>query len=197
MNVLTSVFCLLQVKVADPVVAFSETVIETSSIQCFSETPNKRNKLTMLAEPLETGLAVDIEFGAIRLDWDKKSISNFFQTKYNWDLLATRSIWAFGPDESGPNLMMDDTITSEVDKKLLNTVRESVIQGFKWGCREGPLCDEPVRNVKFKILDALIASEPIHRGILFSSSFLHSTLFLSPKCRFSHFSTFSSHSHLL
>ena len=40
-------------KVADPVVAFCETVVETSSLRCFAETPNKRNKLTMIAEPLE------------------------------------------------------------------------------------------------------------------------------------------------
>ena len=38
------------------------------------------------------------------------------------------------------------------------------MQGFQWGTREGPLCDEPIRNVKFKILDAVIANEPIHRG---------------------------------
>ncbi len=37
-------------------------------------------------------------------------------------------------------------------------------QGFQWGAREGPLCDEPIRNVKFKILDAQIAPEPIYRG---------------------------------
>jgi U5 small nuclear ribonucleoprotein component len=55
-------------------------------------------------------------------------------------------------------------LSTEVSKTLLNTVRESVVQGFKWGCREGPLCDEPIRNVKFKILDATIAAEPIHRG---------------------------------
>ena len=35
---------------------------------------------------------------------------------------------------------------------------------FQWGAREGPLCDEPMRNVKFKILDAAIAAEPLHRG---------------------------------
>ena len=38
------------------------------------------------------------------------------------------------------------------------------MQGFQWGSREGPLCDEPIRNVKFKILDASIASEALHRG---------------------------------
>ena len=37
-------------------------------------------------------------------------------------------------------------------------------QGFQWGTREGPLCDEPIRNVKFKILDASIAPEPLARG---------------------------------
>jgi translation elongation factor EF-G len=48
------------VKVADPVVSFCETVVETSQLKCFAETPNKRNKLTMVAEPLDRGLAEDI-----------------------------------------------------------------------------------------------------------------------------------------
>lgn len=43
----------LEVKVADPVVCFCETVVETSSLKCFAETANKRNKLTMIAEPLQ------------------------------------------------------------------------------------------------------------------------------------------------
>lgn len=51
----------IEVKVADPVVSFCETVVESSSLKCFAETPNKKNKLTMIAEPLEEGLADDIE----------------------------------------------------------------------------------------------------------------------------------------
>lgn len=154
----------IEVKVADPVASFCETVIETSTIKCFSETPNKRNKITMVAEALDEGLANDIESHTIRIDWDKKSIGEFFQSKYKWDLLSARSVWAFGPDDYGPNILLDDTLPSEVNKNLLNTIRESIIQGFKWGCREGPLCDEPIRNAKFKILEATIANEPIHRG---------------------------------
>ena len=30
------------IKVSDPVVAFCETVVETSSLKCFAETPNKK-----------------------------------------------------------------------------------------------------------------------------------------------------------
>lgn len=32
------------------------------------------------------------------------------------------------------------------------------------GNQGGALCDELIRNVKFKILDAVVAQEPLHRG---------------------------------
>ena len=154
----------MEVKVSDPVVAFCETCVETSSIKCFAETPNGRSRLTMIAEPLEKGLAEDIESGAVSMGWDKARLKDFFMKRYDWDLLAARSVWGFAPDERGANVMLDDTLPSEVDKKLLSSIREYVLQGFQWGCREGPLCEEPLRNVKFKVLDALVAPEPIHRG---------------------------------
>ena len=40
----------------------------------------------------------------------------------------------------------------------------NIFPGFRWAAREGPLCDEPMRDVKFKMLDASIANEPIYRG---------------------------------
>lgn len=105
-------------------------------------------------------------------------MGDFFQTKYDWDLLAARSIWAFGPDKQvcestyfssvhgncrysavvislhvltrtlfsvqGPNILLDDTLPSEVDKGLLNSVKDSIVQGYvvvpllvviTWCCR--------------------------------------------------------------
>lgn len=154
----------IEIKVADPVVKLCETVLETSSLKCFAETPNKQNKITMTAEPLEQGIAQDIEREVVSLDWDAKQVSDFFQSKYDWDLLAARSIWAFGPDKAGPNILVDDTLPNEVDKKLLYSIKDYIVQGFQWGTREGPLCDEPIRNVKFKLMGADISSEPIHRS---------------------------------
>ncbi|KAL0460173.1 UNVERIFIED_CONTAM: U5 small nuclear ribonucleoprotein component CLO [Sesamum latifolium] len=156
MKDLRELYSEVEVKVADPVVSFCETVVESSSMKCFAETPNKKNKITMIAEPLERGLAEDIENGVVSIDWPRKKLGDFFQTKYDWDLLAARSIWAFGPDKQGPNILLDDTLSSEVDKSLLNAVKDSIVQG--------PLCDEPIRNVKFKIVDAKIAPEPLNRG---------------------------------
>lgn len=84
---------------------------------------------------------------------------------------------------------MTECATQQVDKKLLYSVKESIKQGFQWGCREGPLCDEraffsffssppfcsralippffitpAIRNVKFRLLGADLAAEPIYRG---------------------------------
>jgi translation elongation factor EF-G len=33
-------------------------------------------------------------------------------------------------------------VLAQVDKKLLGSVKEHIKQGFQWGAREGPLCDE-------------------------------------------------------
>ncbi|KAI0673628.1 P-loop containing nucleoside triphosphate hydrolase protein [Trametes maxima] len=164
MHDLRRLFSEIEIKVSDPVTKFAETVLETSALKCYADTPNKKNRLTMIAEPLERGIAEDIETGRVNMRMTAKERGKFFEEKYQWDLLASRSIWAFGPDEGGANILLDDTLPSTVDKKLLGTVKEHIKQGFQWGTREGPLCDEPMRNVKFRILDASLAQEPIYRG---------------------------------
>ncbi len=79
------------------------------------------------------GLAVDIETGKISLDKPNKEVSEWFQDKYSWDLLAARSVWAFGPDKQGPNVLLDDTLPAEVDKNLLRAIKGSITQVMKSG----------------------------------------------------------------
>lgn len=164
MHDLRKMYSEIDIKVADPVVSFAETVVETSSLKSYAETPNKKNKITMIAEPLEKGLAEDIENELVSMSWPSSKVSSFFKSKYDWDVLAARSVWSFGPEANGPNVLLDDTLASEVDKSLLYSVKDSIVQGFQWATREGPLCEEPIRNVKFKLLDVNISNEPIHRG---------------------------------
>jgi U5 small nuclear ribonucleoprotein component len=71
-----------------------------------------RNRITMIAEPLDKGIAEDIETGRVNMRMPAKERGQHFQ-KYGWDLLASRSIWAFGPDESGPNVLVNDTLPLE------------------------------------------------------------------------------------
>ncbi|KAI1962955.1 hypothetical protein LOZ58_002579 [Ophidiomyces ophidiicola] len=154
----------MELKVSDPVTRFCETVVETSAIMCYAMTPNKKNKITMVAEPLDDGIAEDIEAGHVLIRDPARKVAKFFEDKYDWDKLAARSIWAFGPDDMGPNILQDDTLPSQVDKKLLGTVRDSIRQGFSWGTREGPLCEEPIRNSKFRLTDVTLADQAIFRG---------------------------------
>jgi 116 kDa U5 small nuclear ribonucleoprotein component len=104
----------MEIKVSDPVTRFCETVVETSAIKCYAMTPNKKNKITMVAEPLDAGIAEDIERGKVNIKDPIRKIGKFFEENYGWDLLASRSIWAFGPDDMGPNILQDDTLPSEV-----------------------------------------------------------------------------------
>jgi 116 kDa U5 small nuclear ribonucleoprotein component len=161
---LRRLYAQMDVKVSDPVTRFCETVVETSAIMCYAITPNKKNKITVVAEPLDDGVAEDIEAGHVRAKDPVRKVANFFEQKYEWDKLSARSIWAFGPDDQGPNMLTDDTLPSKTDKKMLRTVQEGIKQGFSWGTREGPLCEEPIRNTKFRITDVQLADEAIFRG---------------------------------
>lgn len=154
----------MQIKISDPVTRFCETVVETSAMQCYALTPNKKNKLTMVAEPLDDGIAEDIESGRVNIRDPVRKVGKFFEEKYDYDLLASRNIWAFGPDDTGPNILQNDTLPSDVDQKLLKSVKDTIRQGFTWATREGPLCEEPIRNAKFRLTDIQLAPEAIFRG---------------------------------
>ena len=142
MHDLRRLYSEMEIKVSDPVTRFCETVVETSAIMCYSITPNKKNKVTMIAEPLDDGISEDIEAGRVSIKDPIRKVARFFEDNYDWDKLAARSIWAFGPEEMGPNILQDDTLPSQIDKKMLGSVRDSITQGFSWGTREGPLCEE-------------------------------------------------------
>ena len=154
----------MELKVSDPVTRFAETVVETSAIMCYALTPNKKNKITMVAEPLDDGIAADIESSRVKIRDPIRTVASFFEKNHDWDKLAARSIWAFGPDETGPNILLDDTLPSQIPKKQTLTVRDTITQGFSWATREGPLCEEPIRNAKFRLTDLALAPDALSRG---------------------------------
>jgi 116 kDa U5 small nuclear ribonucleoprotein component len=161
---LRAMYTNVEVKVSDPVTKFCETVTESSAIQAYTLSPNKANKITFLAEPLDDGLAEDIEAGKININAPKKQVGKWFEENYGYDLLASRNIWAFGPGDQDPNILQNDTLPSEVDPKLLRSVTSPIIQGFKWSVREGPLCEEPIRNVKFRLTNTQLGESGLSRG---------------------------------
>lgn len=147
-------------RISDPVVAYRETVTEKSSITALSKSPNKHNRLYMIAEPLDEELAKEIEAGKISPRDDLKARARILADDFGWDVTDARKIWCFGPDTSGANLLVDQTKAVQ----YLNEIKDSVVSGFQWASREGPVAEEPMRGCRFNIMDVTLHADAIHRG---------------------------------
>merc|ERR1712079_827257 len=150
----------IPLKKSDPVVSYRETVSEESSIMCLSKSPNKHNRLFMKAVPMPDGLSEDIEDGKVNPRDDFKIRGRYLADTYEYDITEARKIWCFGPDTNGPNLMIDAT----KGVQYLNEIKDSVIAGFQWASKEGVLCDENMRGVRFNLYDVALHADAIHRG---------------------------------
>lgn len=64
-----------------------------------------------------------------------------------------RNIWAFGPDANGPNVLVNDCLPSEVNMTLLNSVKDSIVQGFDWATREVNLIVELVLTQEWIVFE--------------------------------------------
>merc|ERR1712091_244087 len=150
----------IPIKQSDPVVSYRETVSEESNIMCLSKSPNKHNRLFMRACPMPDGLAEDIDSGEVSAKQDFKIRGRYLADKYEYDITEARKIWCFGPDTMGPNIVIDAT----KGVQYLNEIKDSVIAGFQWASKEGVLCDENMRGVRFNIYDVTLHTDAIHRG---------------------------------
>jgi elongation factor 2 len=150
----------IPIKTSDPVVTYRETVSEESNIMCLSKSPNKHNRLYMRAQPMPEGLAEDIDKGDVNPKDEFKARARFLSEKYDWDATEARKIWAFGPEGTGPNLLVD--VTKGV--QYLNEIKDSVVAGFQWATKESVLCEENMRGVRFNIHDVTLHADAIHRG---------------------------------
>jgi len=145
---------------SDPVVSYRETVTDESSVTCLSKSPNKHNRLYMKAQPFPEGLAEEIEDKKITPRDDPKVRGRYLSEKYEWDVNDARKIWCFGPDGDGANMVID--VTKGV--QFLNEIKDSVKSGFDWASKEGVLCDENMRGIRFDLHDVTLHADAIHRG---------------------------------
>ena len=53
--------------------------------------------------------------------------------KYEYNVDEARKIWCFGPEGTGPNIVIDAT----KGVQYLNEIKDSVVAGFQWATKEG------------------------------------------------------------
>merc|ERR1719379_2175210 len=144
----------------DPVVSYRETVTCESNQTCLSKSPNKHNRLYVVADRLSEELAQDIESGKLGPKAEPKEKARTFREKFDWDENSARKIWCYGPETEGANLVVDET----QGVQYLNEIKEHVNSGFQWATKEGPLCEENMRGIRFNIKDVTLHTDSIHRG---------------------------------
>jgi len=148
------------IKVSEPVVSFCETVGGKTELQCISKSPNKHNRIYMECEPLAESLCKAIDKNDVNPEQELKVRARIMADEHGWDVTDARKIWCFGPDTNGANLLIDQTKAVQ----YLNEIKDSVVSGFQWATREGPIAEEPMRSVRFNILDVTLHADAIHRG---------------------------------
>ncbi|OAA41103.1 elongation factor 2 [Beauveria brongniartii RCEF 3172] len=172
--------------ISDPVVQYRETVSGKSSMTALSKSPNKHNRIYMTAEPIDEELSLAIESGKVAPRDDYKARARILADDFGWDVTDGQKIWCFGPDGTGANLLVDQTRAVQ----YLNEIKDSVVSGFQWASREGPLAEEPMRSIRFNVLDVTLHADAIHRGagqimpttrrVLYASALLAEPALLEP-----------------
>ncbi|KAN0111581.1 P-loop containing nucleoside triphosphate hydrolase protein [Russula decolorans] len=147
-------------KISDPVVGYRETVKAESSIVALSKSQNKHNRLYAKALPLDEELTVAIENGKVTARDDFKLRARVLADEFSWDVTDARKIWCFGPDTTGPNLLVD--VTKGV--QYLNEIKDSCVAAFQWATKEGVCAEENMRGVRINVLDVTLHADAIHRG---------------------------------
>ncbi|KAJ4837939.1 pre-tRNA nuclear export protein [Turnera subulata] len=123
-----------QIIKSDPVVvSFRVTVVEKSCLTVMSKSPNKQNRR---ARPMEDGLAEAIDDGRIGPRDDPKARSKILSEEFGWDKDLAKKIWCFGPETTGPNMVVD--MCKGVQYQ--NEIKDSA--GFQWASKEGALPEQ-------------------------------------------------------
>jgi len=160
LNDLINEYARCEIKKGDPVVTYKETVTEESDQMCLSKSPNKHNRLYVKARPLGADLSLEIEDEKLGPKTESKERAKTLSEKYEWDKTDASKIWCFGPDTKGPNVLVD--VTKAV--QFLNDIKDSMEAAFQWATKEGVMCDENMRGIRFDIHDVTLHTDAIHRG---------------------------------
>ena len=146
----------LEIITSRPIVVYRESVSKPGVI-AMAKSPNKHNRFWVQVEPLEEEVIRMIEEGEINEYMGRKQMAAILRKEAGWPAEEARNVWAL---EEHKNILID--LTKGI--QYLREARDMIISGFRWACGAGPLCEEPIRGVKVKLVDAQLHEDPAHRG---------------------------------
>jgi elongation factor 2 len=132
----------VELSATSPMAAYRETVLKSGGL-VMTMSPNKRNKFWVQIEPLESKAIAVLEK---RLTYDADKFGKSGEGE----------VWAV---DEHINILVDSTKHAE----HLQEVKDSVVSGFHWACKTGPLSEQPLRGVKVKLMDVELDGNPENR----------------------------------
>jgi elongation factor 2 len=145
----------LEIVTSKPLVVYRESVSSQGSA-VMAKSPNKHNSLRVQVEPLADEVVQLMETGDLSEDTSRRQVEEALK-KAGWSAEEAGNVWMF---EEHKNVLVN--LARGVE--YLDEARELILSGFRWACKAGPLCEEPIRGVKVKLMDVSLHESPLYRG---------------------------------
>ncbi len=144
----------VEIVTSEPIVVYRETVTGTiKSVE--GKSPNRHNRFYFDLEVLPDEIVTLIKSGEISMNQPNLERRDILM-KAGMDKDEAKSI----KDIKGTNMLIDMTKGIQ----YLNETMELIIEGIHEALAGGPLADEPVQNLKMRLVDVKLHEDAIHRG---------------------------------
>src|SRR6056297_1016059 len=138
----------------EPIVVFREQPQEASR-EVEGQSPNRHNKFYITVEPMAQEIVDAIQLGEVSMDMPELERREALQ-EAGMDKDTSQNV----EDIHRTNNLIDDTKGIQ----HLNETMELVLEGLQEALDDGPLAAEPVQGSLFRLHDAKLHEDTIHRG---------------------------------
>jgi elongation factor 2 len=135
----------VELKTSAPIASYRETIRKKGKL-AIVKSPNKLNEFWVQVEPLdEKSLKI----------YGQASLSNG-SLRFETFESQEKDVWAFDDQ-------LNILTSSFRQDTLSQDVVASIVSGFHWACRTGPLCEQPLRELKVNLMNFKIDAFPENR----------------------------------
>ncbi|MGB0652702.1 MAG: elongation factor EF-2 [Thermoplasmatota archaeon] len=148
----------LEIIMGNPIVVYREQVKGPSPAAFEGKSPNRHNRFYITAEPLPEDVVVALRDNEIPQDAKKfaKDVEQALVHNHGWEKDVAKKVKCI----DGTNMLVDATKGIQYLHETFELINES----FREAVKTGPRAGEPVQGVLFKLHDAKLHEDAIHRG---------------------------------
>jgi elongation factor 2 len=148
----------LDIIVGQPIVVYRECVQGPSPGAFEGKSPNRHNRFYITAEPLPENIVAALHDNVIPSEAKKhaKEIESIMYNDFGWEKDMAKKVRGI----HGTNMFVDATKGIQ----YLHETMDLMLEGWREVLKAGPQAGEPVQGVLFRLHDAKLHEDAVHRG---------------------------------